>query len=126
MHDAAQLIAADASRVFALKPIKHGGLLSALDIATFAREMDVGLYVGCCIETGVGTAAYAHFACALPQLDYGCELFGPMMLTEDVLTEPIRYEAGAVLLPPGPGLGITVDSERVAALAQEYRVLAAQ
>ena len=33
------------------------------------------------------------------------------------LAEPLRVEDGAVVVPTGPGLGLELDEERVAAMA---------
>ncbi len=71
------------------------------------------------IETGIGTAAYLQFAAALPKLEYGCELFGPLMLRDDVLQEPLEFKRGQICVPQGPGLGITVDEDKVRALARK-------
>jgi len=40
---------------------------------------------------------------------WGCELFGPLLLTGDVVREPVRYEDGAIVALDGPGLGVEVD-----------------
>ena len=33
------------------------------------------------------------------------------------LAEPLRVEEGAVVVPTGPGLGLDLDEERIAAMA---------
>ena len=42
-------------------------------------------YVGCMIETSLGTAAYLQVALAAAPVVWGCELFGPLLLTGDVV-----------------------------------------
>ena len=44
----------------------------------------------------------------------GPEIAG-VYYTDDVITEPFRFEAGRVLVPEGPGLGIEIDMEKVKA-----------
>lgn len=113
LREAVDLIQRNAVRAFSLKVTKHGGLIPTLHVAAVARAMDVGCYVGCMIETGIGTAAYAHLCAALPALDYGCELFGPLLLAEDIVVRPVAYEPGYVLVPQGPGLGVDVDARQL-------------
>ena len=42
------------------------------------------------------------------------ELFGPLLVTEEVLAEPLRYADFALKVPDGPGLGVELDMDRVA------------
>ncbi|EGD05964.1 muconate cycloisomerase, partial [Burkholderia sp. TJI49] len=41
------------------------------------------------------------------------ELFGPLLLTEEILVEPLRYADFKLHLPATPGLGITFDWARI-------------
>ncbi len=41
---------------------------------------------------------------------------GPALYQADVTAAPIRYEAGQLRLPRGPGLGILPDPDKVVAL----------
>jgi len=49
-------------------------------------------------------------------LSFGTELFGPLLLTEDILSEPLVYRDFMLQVPTGPGLGIALDRDRIAAL----------
>lgn len=119
LREAVALASMDAVRAFAFKLAKHGGFMPAMHIAAFARTMGIGCYVGCMIETGVGTAAYAQFCASLPVLEYGCELFGPMLLVDDIVAEPIRFEPGQIVVPGGPGLGVAVDMDKLSHYTRE-------
>ena len=39
----------------------------------------------------------------MPGVTYGTELFGPLLMREELLTEPLRYADGQLHLPNGPG-----------------------
>ena len=80
----------------------------------------LGLYGGTMLETSVGTAACAHLFAAMPELRLGCELFGPLRLAGDVVTEPLRVRDGMLQVPDGPGLGVTLDEDRLAFLARDH------
>ena len=112
-HDALDLIRLAAADVFALKLAKAGGIKPSKAVAAIAAAAGLPCYVGCMIETGIGTAAYAHFAASTPAVTLGCELFGPLLLVEDIVAEPIRYEAGQIVVPDGPGLGVRLDEAQV-------------
>ena len=70
-------------------------------------------YVGCMIETSLGTAAYLQVALAATPVTWGCELFGPLLLEGDVTRTPVQYRDGAILALDGPGLGVEVDQARL-------------
>jgi muconate cycloisomerase len=55
-------------------------------------------------------------------MSLGCEFYMPhFVLTEDVLEERIPNEAGAVIVPKAPGLGIAVTE---ASIHENARILA--
>ena len=108
------IAAAAGARVFALKIAQSGGLLPAREVAAIAVAAGVGLYGGTMLEAGVGTAASAQLFATLPRLAWGTELFGPLLLTEEILAEPLRYGDFALRIPDGPGLGIAIDADRLA------------
>ena len=78
-----------------------------------SQTAGIAAYIGCMIETSIGTAAYLHFAAGIPRLEFGCELFGPILLKDDVANNPIRIENGKVLIPEGPGLGVDVNEDKI-------------
>ena len=95
--------------ILALKLTKSAGLAGAMAIARLAEAAGLGCYVGCMIETSLGTAAYLQAAVAAAPVTWGCELFGPLLLRGDVVREPVRYADGCILALDGPGLGVDVD-----------------
>ena len=95
--------------ILALKLTKSAGLAGAMAIARLAEAAGLGCYVGCMIETSLGTAAYLQAAVAAAPVTWGCELFGPLLLRGDVAREPVRYADGCILALDGPGLGVEVD-----------------
>jgi muconate cycloisomerase len=111
--DAMALARADAADVFAVKITQSGGLTPALEVATVARLAGVGVYGGTMLEGGIGTAATAHVCATFPELGWGTELFGPLLLTEEVLREPLVYRDFMLQVPTGPGLGVEIDIEKL-------------
>lgn len=112
--DAFAVASTAGARVFALKIAQAGGLHAAHAVATIAAAAGIGLYGGTMLEAGVGTAASAQLFSVLPELEWGTELFGSLLVKEDILAEPLRYADFHLEVPTGPGLGIALDEDRIA------------
>lgn len=111
-EDALKLANIYGASVFAIKIMKCGGLLNASKIAGIAKASGIGVYGGTMLEGTIGTAASAHFFSTIPQLDFGTELFGPMLLTDDIVTQPLTYGNTVLKVPTKPGLGIEIDTDK--------------
>ena len=103
-----------AADVFALKIAQSGGLYAAARVAAIADAADIGLYGGTMLEGAIASVASAHLFATFPKLEWGTELFGPLLLTEEILTEPLDYSDFSLKVPTGPGLGIALDENRIA------------
>lgn len=108
-QDAMMLARAQASHVFSLKVAKHGGLIRTRQVAAVAEAADIGWYGGTMLETSIGSAASAHVFSTLGVQHSGCELFGPQLLVDDIVTERMPIVDFELQLPDGPGFGINVD-----------------
>ncbi len=107
-------LAADHSAdVFAVKINQAGGLKAAALIGQLAHLNGIELYGGTMLEGPIGTAASAHVFATFPSLAFDTELFGPLLLTEDVLATPLDYQDFGLMVPTKAGLGIEVDCEKV-------------
>lgn len=103
-----------AAPIFALKIAKTGGPKSVLKTAAIAEAVGIGLYGGTMLEGTVGTIASAHAFSTLESLEWHTELFGPLLLTEDVVIEQPQYRDFQLMLPGGAGLGIQLDDDKLA------------
>jgi len=108
--DLAANAAADA---FAVKIMQSGGIYAAGRVAAIADAAGIGLYGGTMLEGPVGTIASAHLFASFPHLEWGTELFGPLLLSEEILTRPLDYSDFSLAVPTGPGLGIELDEARL-------------
>ncbi|MFC5512624.1 muconate/chloromuconate family cycloisomerase [Massilia jejuensis] len=99
--------------VFAVKIAQSGGLVPAQQVATVAQLAGIGLYGGTMLEGGVGTAATAHLCSTFTDLSWDTELFGPLLLTEELLEEPLVYADFALRVPDKPGLGVRIDADKL-------------
>ena len=117
--DAFALASERAADVFAIKIAQSGGLSGAASVASIAQAAGIELYGGTMLEGAIGTIASAQLFSTFESLKWGTELFGPLLLTQEILTEPLRYEDFALHLPQGPGLGITLDWDLINRLRRD-------
>jgi muconate cycloisomerase len=118
-HDMLEVARAGAADVVSLKLVKHGGLLAMREVASVARSAGISLYGGCLLESSIGAAAHLQVFAGLRDLVWGCEHFGPQILTGGLVTEPLRFADFHVYLPSGPGLGVTLDPEQLRRYARQ-------
>ncbi|HKR92750.1 muconate/chloromuconate family cycloisomerase [Novosphingobium sp.] len=111
---ALRIAAAGAAGVFALKIAQSGGLFATAEVAAIGTAAGIGLYGGTMLEGAVGTIASAQVLATIPDLAWGTELFGPLLQTEEILTEPLAYSDFSLAVPAGPGLGISLDEDKIA------------
>jgi muconate cycloisomerase len=112
-EDAFDLAREGAADVFALKISKAGGLYATLRAAAIGDAAGIDLYGGTMLEGSVGSIAAAHAFAACPQLRWGCELFGPLLLKDDVVVSRPIYRDFELCLPQTAGLGVTLDEDKV-------------
>jgi len=121
-RDLMDIIRLGAADAISVKLMKAGGLLKAQGLMAIADTAHLPGYGGTLWEGGVALAAGTQFIAATPGMSLGCEFYMPHhVLTEDVLEERIANRDGAVIVPTGPGLGISVTE---ASLRGNARVLA--
>jgi muconate cycloisomerase len=101
--------AADSVSIYVIGP---GGLDRSRAMASIAEACRLRAYVGGALESTIGASAGVHLAASSPAIDLGCEMGGRFLLVDD-LAEPLQMEDGALVVPRGPGLGVTVDEERL-------------
>lgn len=114
---AMDLIEAGAVDVFNVSVIAIGGISPARKLFAIAEAAGIPCLVGTTQELSIGTAAAAHVAAAMPAVTLPSDPVGPLLYTRDVVHTPVSYVDGDLLLPDGPGLGMSIDPDRLAACA---------
>ncbi len=118
LEDAQAAIALGACRVLNIKQGRVGGLQEAVRIARFAAQQGVPAWSGGMDETGIGRAVNIHL-----QTAEGFTLPGDTSETsryfhEDIVKpQVVLGEGGFIEVPDGPGIGVTVLADRLAAVA---------
>lgn len=111
--DMFSLSAAGFAGAVALKIAKAGGPLQALKVANVASAAGIGLYGGTLLEGTIGTAAALHAWSTLEKIHWGTEMFGPLLMKDDIVVQQLHFHDNGVDLPSGPGLGIAIDEDKL-------------
>lgn len=94
---------ADAFDGINIKLMKCGGLREARRMIGMARERNMKIMLGCMVETSVAITAAATLS---PLVDYA-DLDGNILTTNDPF-DGVKVVDGMLILPEGPGLGVTL------------------
>jgi muconate cycloisomerase len=108
------VIKADAADIVKLKVMKQGGFHRALRMIATAEAAGIRCVVGHGFGLGVNTMAEIMLACTSTNVIDGLECVGPLKTTDDIVTAKLDLTSGAIDLPPGPGLGVTLDEDKLA------------
>ncbi|OGS48647.1 MAG: hypothetical protein A3K68_06305 [Euryarchaeota archaeon RBG_16_68_13] len=106
-EDAKKLGWAKAARAVNLKLMKHGGLSRTMDVNTICESAGFPTMVGCMGEPQLSIAAGLHFALAHKNVRW-LDLDSHFNLAADP-TAGLTFEAGNLIAPRKPGLGIDVE-----------------
>jgi glucarate dehydratase len=100
-----------------------GGVQRSRLLAGICDTFGFGLSMHSNSHLGISLAAMTHLAAATPNLTYACDTHWPWKDPAQDVIEPgsLCLRAGGVPLPPGPGLGVQLDRDRLAQLHQLYR-----
>ena len=93
---------ADAYDGVVVKLDKAGGMLKALEMIRLAKSLKLKTMLGCMVSSSVTITAAAHLS---PLVDYA-DLDGNLLIANDPFTG-VKVRNGKLVLPPGPGLGLT-------------------
>jgi L-alanine-DL-glutamate epimerase-like enolase superfamily enzyme len=111
-RDMLRAVSLRAADLVNIKLMKSGGILNALKLNAIAEAAGIPAQVGTMVESSIASAAGLHAAIAMTNVRT-VEMGGPLMLTEDIGDVRAWYEHDTVTVPDSPGLGITVDVDRV-------------
>jgi len=91
--------------------VGNEGMTACRKLFAVAETFGVKSLLGSTVELSIGTAARAHVAAAVPNLDFPCYPAGPLVYQERICRQPVRYEEGHLVVPDGPGHGMELDQE---------------
>lgn len=100
-----------------------GGLRACVRLSQFCANFGLGTSMHSNSHFGISMAAMVHLGAAMPELTYACDTHYPWLQeSEDVIKgSPFEFREGKLPVPGAPGLGVTLDEERLARAAERYR-----
>jgi L-alanine-DL-glutamate epimerase-like enolase superfamily enzyme len=117
LQDAMAIARAGAADVLSVYVGKGGGIGPARKIIAVAEGAGLTCTIGSNLELGVASAAMAHIAAASPGVgadEFPCDILGPIAYENDLLAEGMEFRDGAMSVPAGPGLGVSLDEQALA------------
>ena len=112
LQSAADAIELGACSIINIKPGRVGGYLEARRIHDLCAEHSIPVWMGGMLETGVGRAGNVAMA-AMPNFTLPGDTSASDRYYHQDITEPFVLHDGRLKVPSGPGLGVTVDENRL-------------
>jgi glucarate dehydratase len=100
-----------------------GGIRPCIKAAGVCETMGLGVAVHSSGELGIQLATMLHMGAVVPNLGYAADAHYHH-LTDDVIEGGLmRYENGAIRVPDAPGLGVSLDRDKMRRYHELYREL---
>ena len=109
-----RIIRMDAADIVKVKVMKQGGFLNTRRMIATAEAAGIRCVVGHGFGLGVNTMCEIMLAATSANVIDGLECVGPLKTRDDIVTHKLDLTKGSIALPPGPGLGVTLDDAKLA------------
>lgn len=117
--DASALVRRGAGDIYNIKLMKAGGLTEAARLNAVAEADHRPTQLGSMVEGHVGTAAGVHFVSAFENVIWN-EMVGPFMTTDGITD--LAFDLPHITAD-GPGLGVSIDHDRLEELRSAHAVI---
>lgn len=101
-----------------------GGLRASAHLGKICETLGLGVSMHSNSHLGITLAAMTHVAAATPNLSYDCDTHYPWTGVDVIEGSPFTFESGKLTVPKGPGLGVSLDRQKLANLAALYEATA--
>lgn len=91
------------------------------DLVAVCRAFSLGVAMHSGAEFGVELAAMLHTAATIPEMTYAGDAHYHYLKDDIIAGGKLRYQDGAIAVPEGPGLGVELDEEKMAAYGRYYQ-----
>lgn len=119
-----RIIKMEAADIVKVKVMKQGGFLNTRRMIATAEAAGIRCVVGHGFGLGVNTMAEIMLAATSKNVIDGLECVGPLKTRDDIVTHKLDLSSGSLALPPGPGLGVTLDDAKLAQYKYEIKAAA--
>jgi muconate cycloisomerase len=124
IREAVTLIRERAVDAFSIKVSKNGGLSKAKKIAELAHAFGLKVLMNSMFDFGITQAASLQLGCVLPNLlDIGHAYMSVLRMSDDITDFDQNISDGIATIPTGPGLGITLDEDKLREYTKDYLMI---
>jgi glucarate dehydratase len=100
-----------------------GGIRPCIKAAGICETFGLGVAVHSSGELGVQLATMLHLGAVVPNLGFAADAHYHHLVDDIIVSGKMSYRDGAIDVPRGPGLGVTLDRERLGRYAELYKSL---
>lgn len=100
-----------------------GGIRACIKAANVCETFQLGMSVHSSGELGIQLATMLHLGAVVPGLNFAGDAHYHHLVDDILVGGKFEYKNGAIPVPNGPGLGITVDRDKVKQYAELYKEL---
>jgi L-alanine-DL-glutamate epimerase-like enolase superfamily enzyme len=115
-----RVIQAGAADIVKVKVMKQGGIMHTRRMIATAEAAGIRCVLGHGFGLGINTMAEIMLAATSLNVIDGIECVGPLKTSDDIVAHKLDLGGGSIALPPGPGLGVTLDQAKL----ERYRLAA--
>src|SRR5580698_2431472 len=112
-----------AADVILLDTTFWGGIRACVKAAGICETFGLGVAVHSSGELGVQLATMLHLGAVIPNLSFAADAHYHHLTDDIIVGGKLPYEQGAIRVPSGPGLGVTLDREKLAEYSELYKRL---
>jgi O-succinylbenzoate synthase len=123
---AREAIDAGACRIINIKPGRVGGFAESIRLHDLCQSRGIPVWHGGMLESGIGRAANIHLSTLANFTLPGDIAASRRYFDPDLIDPPVEVAAdGTIAVPTGPGIGVAVREDRIAAATLKQTVLEA-
>ena len=100
-----------------------GGIRPCIKAAGVCETFQLGVSVHSSGELGIQLATMLHMGAVLPNLTFAADAHYHQLADDIIEGGKLNYENGTIRVPTAPGLGVTLDREKLSEYAEEYQRL---
>ena len=100
-----------------------GGIRACVRAAQICESFGLGISVHSSGELGIQLATMLHLGAVLPNLTFTADAHYHHLTDDIIAGGKMHYRNGRIRVPEGPGLGVTLDRDKLNAYAELYRSL---
>ena len=113
-----EVIKREAADIVKLKIMKQGSVFKVREMISMLEEAGLEVVIGHGFGLSPQTIAEIHLASTSKSVLGAIESVGPYKMIDDIVDLPIEIESGKVAVPNLPGLGVSIDMNKI----EKFRV----